>query len=249
MTLSGTRASLLVPCALAALMVAASVTALLARPDKGAHSPLASFSLDAMVPRQFGEWREDTSVRVAVVNPQTQALLDKLYSQVLSRTYIHREGYRVMLVLAYGSDQRGALQAHKPEVCYPAQGFTVKSIRPDVLRTPYGPIPVQRLDTALGRRHEPVTYWFTVGNEAVSGKIQKRLVDLSFGLTGRIPDGMLFRISSIDGDPVRAFNAQDAFVQALLDSVSADERRRLSGLGEAAPRPLSRFGRRLSGEG
>lgn len=48
-----------------------------------------------------------------VVNPQTQELLDKLYSQILTRTYVNAKGYRIMLSLAYGSDQRGALQAHK----------------------------------------------------------------------------------------------------------------------------------------
>jgi EpsI family protein len=39
--------------------------------------------------------------------------------------YVNASGYRIMLSLAYGSDQRGALQAHKPEVRYPAQGFTL----------------------------------------------------------------------------------------------------------------------------
>ena len=29
--------------------------------------------------------------------------------------------------MAYGDDQRGGLQAHRPEVCYPAQGFKVTS--------------------------------------------------------------------------------------------------------------------------
>ena len=39
-----------------------------------------------------------------------------------------------------------------------------------------------------------------VGEKAVQGKVQKRLVELSYTLTGRIPDGLLFRVSSIDPD-------------------------------------------------
>jgi EpsI family protein len=78
-----------------------------------------------------------------------------------------------------------------------------------------------------------VTYWFTVGDKAVQGTTQKRLVDLRYGLTGRIPDGMLFRISSIDSDQTRAYEMQSHFVNQLLQSVSPAERKRLSGLGNS----------------
>jgi len=66
------------------------------------------------------DWREDPQRIVQVVDPQTRELLDKLYSETLSRTYVNANGYRIMLSLAYGSDQRDSLQVHKPEVCYPA---------------------------------------------------------------------------------------------------------------------------------
>ena len=138
-----------------------------------------------------------------------------------------------MLSIAYGSDQRGGLQAHKPEVCYPAQGFLLRKNVAGTLATAAGEIPVRRLYTTLGNRHEPVTYWFTIGDRAVEGKLQKRLVELSFGLTGRIPDGMLFRVSSIDPDEARAYRMQDDFVRQLLDSVPPPARKRLAGLGDA----------------
>jgi EpsI family protein len=187
-------------------------------------------SLAATIPRQFGEWREEPQRQVQVVNPQTQALLDKLYSEVLSRVYADAKGYRIMLSLAYGSDQRGELQAHKPEVCYPAQGFVLHRSEPAVLATDYGEIPMRRLFATLGQRQEPITYWFTVGDRAVGGRLQKRLVELSFGLSGRIPDGMLFRVSSVDGDAARAYREQDRFIRQLLGAVSPAERKRLSGL-------------------
>jgi EpsI family protein len=218
---------------IAAMMVAASVSALVARPSVR-QADLQSVSLGAMIPRQFGDWREEPLRHVQVVNPQTQELLDRLYSEVLSRVYVDTRGYRVMLSLAYGSDQRGALQAHKPEVCYPAQGFVLQRSEPALLATSYGEIPVRRLFATLGARQEPITYWFTVGDRAVEGRLQKRLVEVSFGLTGRIPDGMLFRISSVDGDAARAYRHQDRFIRELLAAVSPAERKRLSGLD--APR-------------
>ncbi len=217
---------------IAALMISASAGAIVLRPDKMV-AELSAISLETMVPKQFGDWREEPQRALQVINPQTQELLDKLYNQVLSRVYINKDGYRVMLSLAYGSDQRGALQAHKPEVCYPAQGFTLHSSQKAPLTTPFGEIPTQRLYTTLGPRQEPITYWFTVGDTAVQNALQKRLVDLRFGLTGQIPDGLLFRVSSIDGDQKRANQLQDQFVSQLLQAIPPADRKRLSGLGDA----------------
>lgn len=213
---------------LAGLMVAAALAGILARPTEKAEVP-GQASLEATVPRQFGEWRE-VAQAVQVVNPQTEELLDKLYSEILTRTYVNAQGYRIMLSLAYGSDQRRALQVHMPEYCYPAQGFTVHTNEPAVLATAHGEIPARRLFTTLKQRHEPLTYWFTVGDKASPGTIGKRLVELRFALTGRIPDGMLFRVSSIDRDQARAYALQQSFVVELLKSVSPQTRKRLSGL-------------------
>jgi EpsI family protein len=218
---------------IAALMFAASVGAIVARPTAKLTDAEPAVSLEAMIPKQFGDWREEIQRNVQVVNPQTQELLDKLYSQILNRTYVNPSGYRIMLSIAYGSDQKGSLQAHKPEVCYPAQGFVLKKNEAGLLVTAFGEIPVRRLFTVLGPREEPVTYWFTVGDKAVQGTTQKRLQDLKYGLTGRIPDGMLFRVSSIDPDQTRANRVQDQFVSQLLQAVTPAERKRLSGLGDS----------------
>ena len=218
---------------LAALMFTASIGAMVARPGTKVSDERPAISLQSMIPKQFGDWREAPQNYVQVVNPQTQELLDKLYSEILARVYVNSSGYRMMLSLAYGSDQRGSLQAHKPEVCYPAQGFVVQKNEAGRLATPFGDIPVRRLFTTMGARQEPLTYWFTVGDKAVQGTIQKRLVELIFGLTGRIPDGMLFRVSSIDPDPARAYQLQEQFINQLLEAVSSGGRKRLSGLGDS----------------
>ena len=215
---------------IAALMISASVGAIALRPDQKV-ADLAGINLDTMIPKQFGDWREEPQRNLQMVNPQTQATLDKYYSQLLSRAYVNNQGYRVMLSLAYGSDQRGALQAHMPEVCYPAQGFTLHSSKTLPLTTPFGEIPAQRLYTTLGPRQEPVTYWFTVGDKAVQNKLQKRLIDLRYGLIGQIPDGLLFRVSSIDANQERANELQDQFVNQLLQVIPPGDRKRLSGLG------------------
>jgi len=215
---------------LAALMALAAVGGIAARPNPKPPGSAPRYLLEDTVPKQFGDWRVLPDSGAQVVNPQTKELLEKLYSQVLSRTYVNAQGYRIMLSLAYGDEQRGELQAHKPEVCYPAQGFKLHSNEPAELATPFGAIAARRLSTSLGLRKEPVTYWFTMGDRAVRSKLEQRLVEVRLGLTGEVPDGLLFRVSSIDESPARAFRMQDTFVADLLKAVPARDRVRLSGL-------------------
>jgi EpsI family protein len=225
------RSSVRMSIVLAGLMALAAVGGIAARPSVKPPGTAPRYILEDTVPRQFGGWRLLPEAGSQVVNPQTKELLDKLYSQILSRTYVNAQGYRVMLSLAYGDEQRGDLQAHKPEVCYPAQGFKLLSNEPTELATPFGGIAARRLSTSLGPRKEPVTYWFTMGDRAVKSKFEQRLVEIRLGLTGEVPDGLLFRVSSIDDSPQRAYGMQEAFVADLLKAVPARDRLRLSGLG------------------
>ena len=219
---------------LAGLMALAAVGGIAARPTAKPPGSAPRYILEDTVPQQFGDWRLVPQAGAQVVNPQTKELLDKLYSQIVTRTYVNGQGYRVMLALAYGDEQRGDLQAHKPEVCYPAQGFKLHSNDPAELATPFGGIAARRLNTSLGPRQEPVTYWFTMGDTAVKSKFEQRMVEIRLGLTGQVPDGLLFRVSSIDDSTERAFRMQDAFVTDLLKAVPPRDRTRLSGLGAAA---------------
>jgi EpsI family protein len=216
--------------ALLALMCSASVIATWGHPTAPAGRRAPSIQLDSAVPLQFANWRVDPMQAVQVVNPQTQQLLDKLYGQVLARAYVNDRGYRVMLSVAYGSDQRGALQAHKPEVCYVAQGFSLISNDSSDIGTDFGTITGRRLSTRLGSRHEPITYWFTIGEQTVSSRFERRVAEARAGLTGQIPDGLLFRVSSIDADPTRAYTEHDRFVNDLLSAITPSDRVRLSGL-------------------
>jgi EpsI family protein len=217
------------------LMVTASIGAIVARPDATAASLEPALSLEAMIPARIGDWREQHFEHV--INPQERERLDKLYSDTLSRTYVNSSGYMIMLSLAHGRDQRGDLEAHMPEFCYPANGFTLHRSESGQLATPFGEIPVRRLLMSRGTREEPVTYWFTFGTELISldqagRRLRRRLIEFRYAITGRIPDGLLFRVSSIDRDQSRANQLQDQFVNDLLRVLSPPERKRLSGLGD-----------------
>jgi EpsI family protein len=213
----------------AVVMGIASVAGFAAKPAPRDPNLPPAIVLEDAIPKQFGDWRLMPSSAL-VVNPQTQELLDKLYSQTLSRTYVDSQGYRIMLSLAYGDDQRGGLQAHMPEVCYPAQGFKVNSLQDHVITTPFGQITGKRLSTSLGQRLEPITYWFALGEQAVQSRWEKRLIEIRLGLTGQVPDGLLFRVSSIDPDTERAYAKHEEFVAALLASANPAQRVKLAGV-------------------
>lgn len=212
------------------LMVVAAGLALLIHPTKRFSEMTMAMELEAIVPVAFNGWQAQPDTSIQVIDPQQAETIEQIYNQTLSRTYANAEGYRIMISLAYGEDQRDSVQLHYPEVCYPAQGFTLKNKVDALLPTSNGNINVTRLQTNLGQRYEPITYWTTVGNKVVRGRVNKKMTEMKYGLQGIIPDGLLFRVSSIDGDTQQAFDMQAQFVDALLAAVSPQERLRLSGL-------------------
>ena len=187
--------------------------------------------LQANIPLLFGDWQH-VPTAPQIVNPQTQQILDAIYSEVVSRTYVDKaQRYHVMLSVAYGHDQRGGLEAHKPEVCYPAQGFVLQDQHDDAIQTAHGRIQVRRLRTAQGARHEPLTYWFAMADTQNASAFDKRMARLKAALSGSIPDGILVRVSSIDPDAKRAWQMQDAFVTSLMAGLAAPTRMRVMGQG------------------
>ncbi|MEQ6341608.1 MAG: EpsI family protein [Gammaproteobacteria bacterium] len=224
--------SLMIGLILGTLMMLAAVLTKAMTPTIHLSKSRPALELSTAIPLQFGEWREEKKLASVVVNPQVEATIKRIYTQTLSRTYINNNGERIMLSIAYGNDQRDAVQLHYPEVCYPAQGFQVISNRQGALVTSQGIIPVRRLETNFSnQRFEPVTYWTTVGDEAVTGGISKKIAEMRYGLKGEIPDGLLFRVSSINADTQAAFALQESFAKALLNELQPDMRLRLAGLG------------------
>jgi EpsI family protein len=133
-----------------------------------------------------------------------------------------------MLSLAYGGDQRDGMQVHKPEVCYPAQGFQVTKLTNGTLDTGFNQIPVKRLLTTQDARIEPITYWIIIGDIVATDNFKWKLDQLRYGLTGKIPDGMIFRVSSI-GNVESAYAIQEEFIRDLLKSLPTASRKYLIG--------------------
>jgi EpsI family protein len=214
---------------LLALMLAASGLTLALNPSDKIAERLPAIDLDTMIPHKFGDWREEQNKSVQIIDPQQKEMIDKIYTQTLSRTYVSTNGYRIMLSIAYGDDQRDGMAMHYPEVCYPAQGFVLQDKKTGVLTTASGTIPVTRILTNLGQRNEPVTYWTMIGDLVVQGSFQKKLAEMRYGLNGKIPDGMLIRVSSIDIKTSNAYQIQNQFADQMLAALEPEHRKKLSG--------------------
>ena len=215
-------------------MFAAAGLALALKPTVRMADSGPKIDLETMVPKRFGDWKVDETIVPLIANPEQEAVLNKIYSQTLSRTYINSRNERIMLSIAYGGDQSDSMAVHKPEVCYPAQGFQILKSESGVFSTGTGDIPVKRLVATQGQRVEPITYWTTVGDTvAISSGLGWKLKQMKYGLTGKIPDGLLFRISSIQSDENAAYQAQDDFSRSLIAALSPEGKERI--VGRASP--------------
>lgn len=220
----------LVPVFIALLMVSSAALAVALKPEQRLAEELPPLSLEEAVPKSFGDWRIDTSMVPVDPSPDVQASLNAIYSQLLARTYVNGQGERVMLSIAYGADQSGdGSQVHRPEFCYTAQGFQVMANNVGTLLTQYGTLPVRRLLAVQGRRNEPITYWVTVGDKATLPGVERKLSQLAYGLTGKIPDGMLVRVSSINLQNDAAYRLQEKFIRDMLQSMDTKDRLRVAG--------------------
>lgn len=206
--------------------IGAAIAAPLAKPLP---ADTSGVSLERMLPTQVAGWRLDPTVVPVAPAPDVQANLDRIYNQVLSRTYVNDAGESMMLTVAYGGDQSDALKAHRQENCYTAQGFTIESLRHGSMSVAGRSLPVTRMQAVRGARSEPVTYWLTMGDRVVLGRLERLRVQLASGLHGRMPDGMLVRVSSLSGDPDAAFRAQQAFMASVVAAMKPADAARLVG--------------------
>jgi EpsI family protein len=209
--------------------LAAGGMAYAATPRKKLADMLPKVDLEAMFPKEFGEWTIDRFTPVVQPSPEVQAKLNVLYNQILARTYLNAEGQRVMLSVAYGGDQSDGLQMHLPEVCYPAQGFQVSNLEWTHVRLTESLAPIKRMRAELGRRIEQVSYWTTLGDRIVQGSGAKKLAQISFAIRGVIPDGFLVRISTLDPRMTEARRQHDSFASQLILRMTEANRSRVAG--------------------
>ena len=210
-------------------MLAAAGLALAMTPTHKLADQGPKLNLETMIPKQFGDWKLDETIVPIAISPDAQAALDKIYNQTLSRTYVNGQGEKIMLSIAYGGDQSRAMQVHRPEVCYASQGFQVGKMSKDFIDASGAKLPVMKLVATQGSRIEPITYWVMIGDSAVRGNLEQGFARLKYGLTGKIPSGILIRVSTISANESQSYRTEEQFVRDMLGAVPVQDRKRLTG--------------------
>ena len=193
---------------------------------------LQPVKLETMIPTQFGSWKMVPEGTDIISSPEQDEFIKSIYSQVLTRTYIDNAGNHIMLSIAYTRDQsdNSGTQSHKPEICYPAQGFSIRKSSQGIFNTDFGNISVRQLITEHIDRVEPLSYWTMVGSVTVQGNLETKLAQMSYGFRNIIADGLIFRVSMIDSDMAASYQIQQKFIAELVQKLSVESRTRLAGL-------------------
>jgi EpsI family protein len=92
-------------------------------------------------------------------------------------------------------------------------------------------VPVMKLVATQGQRIEPITYWVMLGDSAVRGNWEQHFARLKYGLTGKIPYGIVIRVSTISANESRSYRIQEQFVRDMLSAVPVEYRKVLMGTG------------------
>lgn len=215
---------------LAAVLMAGTLGAAeWARPRERLTDSLGLLDLESSFPARFGDWQIDLRAPVQLVSPDLAQFIARIYAATLSRLYVNARGERIMLSVAYGGDQSDATRAHRPEVCYPAQGFEIVADASARVDTAGGALRVRRLVARASGRSEPITYWVVVGTRTALSGTEQKLAQLHYGLRGLVPDGLLVRVSSLSLDPSLAWALQAAFITQLSHALAPGLRDRIMG--------------------
>ena len=192
-----------------------AATAYVATPRRAEHR-LAKVKLAKLIPLQIGAWCYATNDGVVV--PSQEGPVDG-YDQVLTRVYDADGLPSIMLLIAYGSTQGGSLQLHRPETCYPGQGFKLSGFSELALHPSAGEQVAARTFTATrDERIERLVYWTRIAESFPRNTAEEYRAIVGSVLRGVVPDGILVRVSTIGSDIARSDQALAAFAAALIDS-------------------------------
>jgi EpsI family protein len=224
------------------LLGAVGAASMLLRPTSAAPA-LSDHWIDAAVPQQLGPWQ--VAAHDGLVTAPTDELSAKLYDRILTRIYRadraagrsapdagHAPGIGaplpdMALLIAYGRGQDADVQLHRPDACYPAQGFTLTDPRALPIRFAGRAVPAQVVTASRDDLVQQVFYWTRIAGTFPADGAAERRVIVHENLAGRMPDAVLVRISVDTAARAQAVAAVLGFIGLLGAALPQDGRRLL----------------------
>ena len=204
-------------------------------------------TLEALMPGRVGTWTFASAS--GVVLPPPDAISDRLYDNLVARTYTAPDKPPVMLIVAYSNAQDGLLEVHRPEFCYTAGGFELSPTVKLGIVDSFGERHKANAFVATARdRTEQVLYWTRIGQSFPQSWAQQRIAVVRSNLHRITPDGLLARLSLLDDDRGRGLTLKQ-FVSAVdrsapprLQDILFGRRERLAGPNANFPRSGAEYG-------
>lgn len=214
------------------LLLATAAASQLLKPGRST-MPLGEGVLEAAIPKTVGPLRFITSS--GLVLPPKDELSERLYDQVLTRVYGGNGMLPVLALFAYGSVQNLSLELHRPEECYPQQGFTITRPERLPLRLADRSIPASALTASRpGGYVEQLVYWSRIGTHFPTSKNEQSWIVTRENFSGRMPDGILVRLSVPTADRALGVRTAEVFLRDLAGALSSEGRRIVFGAGKDA---------------
>lgn len=197
-----------------AAMATTAAVAYAATPRRAEHR-LSGVRLGELIPQQIGDWRFVSREGIVVARADEAQPADG-YDQVLSRLYAAPGLPAIMLLIAYGSTQGGSLQLHRPETCYPGQGFRLSAFdEPNLALGGPKPVAARRFTATRDDRIERLIYWTRIADRFPRNTAGEYAAILESVLRGVVPEGVLVRVSTIGSDIASSDAAIDRFTSEM----------------------------------
>ena len=187
-----------------------------ARQPKPSMPILKRSAFEDLVPGQFESWKMFADGGVVLPPPDT--LRDRLYDNLVTRTYQAPGQPLVMMLLAYNNEQDGVLQVHRPEVCYPVGGFQLSETQRIDVPLANGSVPANIFTAEAPGRMEQVMYFTRLGTAFPRSWAEQRIAVVNANLAGDIPDGIMMRVSVIGINQARARPILEEFTRDFISA-------------------------------
>lgn len=173
----------------------------------------------------------------SAILPQRDNATNLVYDDVIARSYRAPGLAPVIVLVAYGRDQGGGLEVHRPENCYPPYGFALSGSHE--LQLPLHtarPIAATALTATREGAAEQLLFWTRIGNSFPTSLWGADLSIARSTLANQTPDGALVRFSVTMEDAAAAETLLIGFAADLVRAAPASLRHVL--VGQDAPKTV-----------
>jgi EpsI family protein len=168
-----------------------------------------------VIPYHFGEWKG------------SDRQFDPVYGQdpsdtMLLRAYEGGDGKSVVVYAGYYKDLAAVMELHNPEVCYPAQGWSIQTIGESEETVQQGiRIRAREMIVNSSSGHRAVMWWYNAGTRPFENRLRHLYISLALASFRGRTDGSLVRLETpFQGkDEAAARTRLEKFRTALLPSL------------------------------